>query len=517
MSFNGNYLPVADGDERRSTRSPLTIGLFFLLGTLLVVFVVLYAVTQSRYDDVKHANQAPPDPNVIFFIADGYSPSSATFIRTMLNSTQLPTDELLVGMVRTLSASSLITESSAAATAYACAKKTYNEAISVLPNMQACGTVMEAAKHSGRFNTGLVTTTRITHATPAAFSSHVADRGQEYDIALQQATQQDIDLYFGGGYRYFINRPDGRNLFAEMEQRGYTTAQTLADFESLTRDDVPLIGLFSNSSHLEFEIDRRRQVPIEQPSLLDMTNKALHLLNGRDKPFFLMIEAGRIDMAEHVNDPAGQYWDAWQYIQSFQAVLDFVKLNPNTIVIATADHATGGFEMGAASPVPYQTLKPYEWLPEVLYPVTASAEFIASQIIAGQAIRDAMAEYTGIDSMTDAEVASIQATIDAGVQSSWVAIAVGQVVSSRAKIGWTTSGHTAQDVNLYHAGRRVNGLTGNLDNTEVASLLIRELGLAGEIDIVNDELEQLYNPETGTTTPSSAAKQAGRVNYWMHD
>lgn len=121
---------------------------------------------------------------------------------------------------------SLITDSAAGATSYACGKKTYNGAIAVDDNIKAMGTAMEAAKQLG-MTTGIVTTSRITHATPASFSSHMIDRDLEEEIAEQQATMQNIDLLFGGGRQKYIQREDGQNLLDVMDERGYKTITTL--------------------------------------------------------------------------------------------------------------------------------------------------------------------------------------------------------------------------------------------------------------------------------------------------
>jgi alkaline phosphatase len=158
---------------------------------------------------------------------------------------------------------------------------------------------MEAATLSGKWTTGLVTTTRITHATPASFSAHVIDRNSEADIAVQQATYQHVDLLFGGGAKFFNARADGRDLFSEMQDRGYKVATTYQQFSDLRSTDVPLIGLFA-PDNIDYEIDRRRVTPPTQPSLYQMATKALDLLVAQDKPFFVMIEAGRIDMAERM-------------------------------------------------------------------------------------------------------------------------------------------------------------------------------------------------------------------------
>jgi alkaline phosphatase len=297
--------------------------------------------------------------NVILMISDGFGPASETFARSYLQHLvqskdamvqpggrwaglvpsakdsaadyrlTLPLDSILIGSSRTRSSDSLVTDSAAGATAFSCAIKSYNGAIGVDPTEKRnpCGTVLEAARHQG-YKTGLVVTSRITHATPAAFYAHVPDRDMESTIAEQMVMNhplgQQVDLAFGGGLCFFLPnssstscRADALDLIAASKDKKnskpkYSFITDRSAFDALPADVKSLgtIGLFG-ADHLEYEIDRLQMGNTEeekQPALSEMADKAINILRSAVKSqnahgFFLMIEGSRIDMAGHSNDP----------------------------------------------------------------------------------------------------------------------------------------------------------------------------------------------------------------------
>ncbi|CAG8743254.1 9678_t:CDS:2, partial [Ambispora leptoticha] len=250
--------------------------------------------------------------NVILLISDGFGPASQTFGRSYYqfvndlpwnHTTSL--DKLLVGSSRTRSSNSLVTDSAAGATAFSCALKTYNAAIGVDPDQQPCGTILESAKAKDMV-TGLVVTSRITHATPASFSAHVIQRNMESEIAVQQIGDyplgRQVDLMFGGGRCFFLGnstdgscRTDSRDVISDAKKR-FHYLSTRKEFENIEikKDSLPIMGLFT-LDHMSYEIDRD---PAVEPSLKEMSVKALELLTkateNSDEGFFLMIEGSRI-------------------------------------------------------------------------------------------------------------------------------------------------------------------------------------------------------------------------------
>lgn len=248
-------------------------------------------------------------------VSDGFGPTSETMARDYItylhnsapgspsaqrwqsileesiDGTELPLDALLVGQSRTRSSNSLVTDSAAGATAFSCARKTYNGGLAVDPlTKNPCGTVLEAAKHK-RFLTGLVTTSRITHATPAAFYAHIVDRDLEEDIAAFLVADHplglQVDYALGGGKCFFLPqnqdgscRTDDKDLFEigakQQDHRSSALTPKLVDnYDTFSRlpesaEALGTVGLF-NKDHLNYEVDRAHLAGAEkEPSLKEM-------------------------------------------------------------------------------------------------------------------------------------------------------------------------------------------------------------------------------------------------------
>ena len=289
--------------------------MFFRSSTLLALFnvVVMLGMVSAENDGHKRS------PSMIVLIPDGMGASQATLAREFMkvrdnieerHGARLNFDDYHVGSISTKSANNYVTDSAAAGTAFSTGANTYNGVIGFDDEIKIRANVLEGAKHMG-YRTGLVTTTRITHATPAAFSSHVYDRDAEDQIAVQQlggyVLGPQVDLLWGGGRNFFLpesangSRTDERNLVEEAKEKGWKVALTRDEFDAYAKDSgsvrrsriagrdnwshLPSLGLFAGS-HLDYEIDRDAT---EQPSLAEMTVGALNALDSDDKPFFLMV------------------------------------------------------------------------------------------------------------------------------------------------------------------------------------------------------------------------------------
>jgi alkaline phosphatase len=438
------------------------------LVSMLLISQVACAQQTPRRKRTPASAQHPQ--NVILMIPDGFGPASLTMARdyrqqvTGDKSKGLALDEYLVGTARTYSTDSWVTDSAAGATAYACGIKSYNGAIAVDPQGKPCATLFEAAKEKG-ITTGVVVTTRITHATPAAFSSHVPRRANEDDIAAQQI-EQGMKVIFGGGGMYFTpketggKRTDGRNLLTESKAKGYTVVQDLASFRAATK--APLMAVFA-PDHMNFEIDRDPNV---QPSLAEMTKKALELVKNSPKGFLIMVEGSRIDHAAHANDLGGHVHDILAYDDAVRVALDFAKADGNTLVISVADHETGGLTVGRDGV--------YNWKPENLMKVKASLDVLIPALQAVNAdMKAILKDKAGIDDLTDAELALLQKDLTNNSQFSFT---VAGIISKRSGIAWTTGGHTAVDVNVVAYGRGSELLRGNHENTNVGNVIAQVMG-----------------------------------------
>lgn len=342
------------------------VGLFAwaLVATAAVILLaVMYQHQQSTSTDRK--GKPSGKRNLIFMVSDGMGPTSLSLTRSFRQfQSGLPPDDVLVldkhliGSSRTRSTSSLITDSAAGATAFSCGLKSYNGAISVLPDHSPCGTVMEAAKRAG-YMTGLVVTTRITDATPACFAAHVNIRSEEDLIAEQEVGYHPlgrvVDLMLGGGRCHFLPntahgscRDDDKDVLDMAGKKGFSYVGDREGFDGLKLGSsvkLPLLGLFADAD-IPYEVDRRN-MESTYPSLDEMAQTALKALSeatkDSDKGFFLMIEGSRIDHAGHGNDPVAQVHEVLAYDKAFASVLDFLeKDGTDGVLVGTSDHETGG-------------------------------------------------------------------------------------------------------------------------------------------------------------------------------
>ena len=406
---------------------------------------------------------APSAPrNVVLFIADGFGPASAT-LGAAAKGAPLAFDSLLVGSVETSATDSRVTDSAASATAYACGIKTYNGAIAVDSLGRPCRTVVEAAEDAG-YATGLVATSRITHATPASFAAHVESRGEEAEIARQLAAS-GVDLLMGGGLGMFTGETaDG--VLRGMADR-WDVATDRAGFDAL--DGLPAAALLARS-HLAYEIDRDET---DQPSLAEMTTRALDLLaaseDGRERGFFVMIEASRIDHAGHGNDPAAHLGDVLAYDAAVAAALAWAAADGQTLVVMTADHETGGMTLGRDGV--------YRWDPAPLLAATASFERMTERLAAGGDPAAVVREGLALGALPEGVEEAVRGAIASGDPYALGPV-VRELASEPAGIGWTTGGHTAVDVGLYAFGPGAAAFSGRMANDAVGRALFRTLGLS---------------------------------------
>jgi alkaline phosphatase len=341
------------------------IGLFTWAVVMTVAVIILGVVYEQQQNDKNAVPRPSGKRNLIMMVSDGMGPTYLTMTRSYKQykdglpySQKLVMDSHLIGQSRTRSTSSLVTDSAAGATAFSCGHKSYNGAISVLPDFTPCGTVMEAAKKAG-YLTGLVVTTRITDATPACFAAHVNMRSEEDRIAEQLVGEHPlgrvVDLMLGGGRCHFLPnttqgscRTDDKDIIALAKKKGFSYAHDRKDFDALKKGDavdLPILGLFADTD-IPYEIDRRSENDI-YPSLDELANTAMKALSEAtkesDQGFFLMIEGSRIDHAGHANDPAALVNEVLAYDEAFASVLEFLEKDSIPgVMVSTSDHETGG-------------------------------------------------------------------------------------------------------------------------------------------------------------------------------
>ncbi|KAF3907977.1 hypothetical protein ABW21_db0209536 [Orbilia brochopaga] len=517
--LTGEHVDRKDSGNRvkgvlRRWKNPI-ITLWAAIATIIILIIgVLYV--RSHPDGDKSDDKAPhkairPKRNLIFMVSDGMGPTSLSLTRSWRQFTEnLPIDDVLtldkhfIGSSRTRSSNSLVTDSAAGATAFSCGLKSYNGAISMLPDGEPCGTVLEAAKAAG-FMTGLVVTTSITDATPACFNSHVNMRWEQDRIAEQQIGDYPLgrvtDIMLGGGYCHFLPnttdgscRADDRDLVKEAKANKIGFIHKLKDFHGLKRGKnvkLPLFGLFA-STDIPFDLDRRDD---EYPSLAAMAETAITALElatkDSDKGYFLMIEGSRIDHAGHGNDPAAQVREVRAYDKAFEVVLKKIKASKvETVVVSTSDHETGGL---AAARQMSSTYPDYLWYPGVLANATRSSEYLSKALISfTETAKEDIASYLRkellpLSGITDATNEEIVKLVKYKIAAMPTAYLWADMISRRAQIGWSTHGHSAVDVNIYgYPAESVKKLWGNHENTEVGKFLRKFLDV--DVDAVTKKL-----------------------------
>jgi len=234
------------------------------------------------------------------------------------------------GFSKTYSSDNYTTDSGAGGTALSSGVKTYNGAIGVDSDKKSVPNIRELAEKKG-LKTGLISTSSITHATPASFIAHVDSRSSYEDIALE-LTKTNIDVFIGGGIKNFETRKDGRNLSKELRDKGYQVLYNINDIRKVKTGK--LAGLTAP--------EHNKPMPERGDMLVPATQTALNILSQGSKGFFLMIEGSEIDFIAHENKTPGVVLETLDFDRAIGAALKFAASDGETLVIVTADHETGG-------------------------------------------------------------------------------------------------------------------------------------------------------------------------------
>lgn len=296
---------------------------------LLVCALLLCSAPASAH---RPARDGETVRNVVLMIGDGMGLGQVAALMIENDYRPVSFDRAQsVALCKTYSANNRVTDSAAAATAMATGQKTANSRIGVTPDGSAAGTLLELARARG-LGTGMVVTSHLCDATPAAFAAHVADRHDRYRIAEMLAAHR-IDVLAGGGRRYFTRRKDGRDLLREMQQAGCTCVPSPEAFYAARR--TPLAGLFA---------DKYMPAAPERDSayLARATQHTLELLARNRRGFFAMIEGSQIDGACHDNDTGRMIAEMRDFDRAVACAFDFADRHPGTLVVVVADHETGG-------------------------------------------------------------------------------------------------------------------------------------------------------------------------------
>lgn len=419
--------------------------------------------------------------NVIILIPDGMA-NDATALARWYKGSSLTLDSMASGMVRTHSADAPIADSAPAGTAFATGHKSHTGYVGVLPDeatmpgqqpiaagdaKKPVASILEASKLAGK-STGIIATSEIMHATPADFTAHYPDR-KNYDALSMQQAYNGVDVVLGGGGKFLeaAGRKDGQDLVAQIKDQGYDFVTTPEGLKNSTSSK--LWGSFSPEA-LAYNLDRDAS---KEPSLAEMTSKAIDVLSKNDKGFFLMVEGSKVDWAAHANDPTGIISDVLSFDDAVKVAVDYAKQNQNTVVVAVTDHGNGGLTIGSSDTTSNYDKTPLASFIGPLKKAKLTGEGLEAKLNADRSnIKEVLSTYFGITDLTDEEVKTIKDAKEGSMN-----YAVGPIISKRANIGWTTGGHTGGDVVLYTYAPNGDRPTGVIDNTDVNKYMTRVLGL----------------------------------------
>ncbi|MDP4449257.1 alkaline phosphatase [Staphylococcus hyicus] len=447
-----------------------------VLGTSQITYAKAKDNHRKSQEQVAMYGNTKNPKNVIFMVGDGMGPSYNTAYRYFKDNPNTKAlektafDQYLVGTQRTNpdDPKENITDSAAAATAFSSGHKTYNGAIGVTPDKKSVETVLERAKSQGK-STGLVSTAEITDATPAAYAAHIDSRDKKNDIAKQFYNdringQHKVDVLLGGGAKYF-GKENG-DIDKKFKKDGYDVVKNKQQLAQSKKDQV--LGLFADKN-MPLQID----APKQNPLLSDMQDAALSKLSKNKKGFFLMVEGASIDKQGHANDITGVMSEMSGFETAFENAMKYAKQHKDTLVVATADHSTGGLTIGKG--------KDYKWDAKAVQSMKHSGKWMAEEIASGKDVAKTIQTGYGFE-VPKAQMNAIQkeayaikgldekkdkAKYEAQLQK--LQDAVQKPINDQSHTGWTTYGHTGEDVNTYAYGPGSNQWQGNIDNTENAT------------------------------------------------
>lgn len=419
---------------------------------------------------------AQPPKNVMLFIGDGMSVPQRMVAEEF--SRKLGLGALAMNsfpheaMMRTYSASSLVTDSAAAATAIACGVKTKNGYVGMDGEDRPVESCAEAARRAGR-KVGIVSSVTINHATPAGFYAHRPSRTMLYDIG-RDLVDSDFDLFLGGGLANANDKTNGveyvGNLYDLAARRGWLVTEGKDGFEFAKTSKAEHIWWRNGEEALPYAIDAKPG----EPRLPDLTRFALERL---EDGFFLMVEGGRIDWAGHANDAATNLRDLLELDQAVKVALEFQQTHPDTLIVVTGDHETGGMSMGFAG-------TGYAFYMERLAGQRCSIDEFSRRYhelkdrpgTTFDDVKTLIAENFGLKFDGDASdpmTVSAQdvASLERHYRDGGLSDKVRRLVSDKAGVGWTSGSHTGLPALTTAIGPGAEMFSGFLDNTDISKIV----------------------------------------------
>jgi alkaline phosphatase len=454
------------------------------------VIAVMLAVLLLGACAPMQPQRAATPKNIIILFGDGAAATQWELgrytSRELRNRDFAVTDVVLkqgtLGLLTTHSASSPVTDSAAAATALSTGFRTNNDMAGVTPDGKSVRTVMEAAKARGK-RIGLVTTATVHDASPAAFSVHAKSRREGQNI-VNQYLALEPDVLMGGGRDYFLpkekaggKRNDGRDIVAAFAAKGFQVVQDPAALRTAT--GPRLLALFADED-MDFEIDRD---PKQEPSTSEMAQAALRVLSANNpNGFVLFLENENLDTAGHRNDVAALVRDLWAFDDAVRVALEFQRREPDTLIIVTGDHETGGLSWTYAqkdlSSISsgnrfYPGRAHLEMVSRIRISLDKAGEILGKKPTPEMLDKVIAENFPGFTLDADLRAAILSGkTIERNLTYMPQSL-LGRMVARQTGFYWGTSGHTTEPVVVGAIGPGESAFRGYMDNIDFAKALHR--------------------------------------------
>ncbi|MCL1937623.1 MAG: alkaline phosphatase [Candidatus Azobacteroides sp.] len=449
--------------------------------------------------------QEKPIKNVILMIPDGTSLSVVSAARWYQRYnhpeiTHLNIDPYICGTILTYSSNAPIGDSAPTTSCYMTGYpsragfiSTYppadpgNDILPMNPDLayQPLATLMEAARLVQNKSTGLVFTCEFPHATPADCAAHSYDR-ENYDWIAPQMVHNGVDVVIGGGVK--ILTPPLKDY---LEKEGYKVF--LNDMNNYRTCEKPRMWALFRDTDMSYDIDRD---PSTEPSLAEMTQKAIQLLSKNENGFLLMVEGSKVDWAAHANDAAALITDMLAFDKACGVAFDFAKENGETVVVVVPDHGNSGFSIGSSKCTKYSQLTKEDLFGNISRIKTSASGLVEKLQKANVSrLKEIFIELTGI-SLTDDEYTQLMQCSDYNqsflsdeerMKGSKLVQVVAKIIDGHTCFGFTTHGHTGEEVFLANYDPRSKGLTGHHTNIELNRYLYQALNLNTPLDSLTDK------------------------------
>jgi alkaline phosphatase len=427
--------------------------------------------------------------NIIIMFADGAASTQWDFGRysshVLRGQPFVTTDTVFrqgtLGLLATSPHGSYVTDSSAAASAMATGVKVANGAVSITPDGKSPATVMEAAKAVGK-RIGLVTTAAVYDATPAAFALHAKSR-RDSQALVDQLLALAPDVLMGGGADYFLpesapggKRKDGKDVVAAFRAGGHRVVTNTADLAAASGPKV--LGLFSDDD-LDFEAERD---PVKEPTTAEMATAALRVLTSSPQGFVLLVENENVDTAAHHSDAASMMRALWAFDDAVKVALDFQRRHPDTLLIVTGDHETGGFSPTyalrdltslASGNRFYAGDDHLRMIERITISLRTMKEKLGARPSSEELDKLLARHFSGFKLDADLRELILSGKTDERNFTYTPQSALGRMVARQTGYYWGTSGHTPQPVAVGAIGPGADLFRGYQDNTDFGRHLLR--------------------------------------------